>query len=124
MGAPAIAVARLGNSTDPVVWVAFDVFGPNGLKAIEIIAAHAGDLTKCAPPVFSQPFGFASFSPALSVDGKSNVLDLVHFSFDTSTGTTSSTLSLAKFFTRFDAGALVPVAGAPPPRSVSPAGAV
>jgi Ca2+-binding RTX toxin-like protein len=109
--APAIAVARLGNSSDPIVYIAFDVVDGFNNKAIALTAANAKDLNTWLPPVFSQPGRLPSFNPAISVDGKSNALDLIHFTFDTSQGTTASTLPLVKFFSRFDAGTLQLVAG-------------
>ena len=110
IGAQTIAVARLGNSSDNIVYVAFDVDTPDGRK-IEITAANSRDLTQWTAPVFSQPGFMNSFRPTLSVDGPSNLLSLAHYAFDTSHGVTPSTLLLNKIYTRFDAGSLAVVAG-------------
>ena len=109
---PAIAVGALNGSSDPVVYVAFEVTGSNGVRQIALEAANGRDVTQWTTPVVVPiPSGASlTFHPGLSLDTTNNALDLVEYALK-QVGQTNqlSNINLNTYLTRFDAARLQPV---------------
>ena len=76
---PAIAIGKLGASSDSIVYVATTTIDANLQRRTEIAAANTSDLSVwTAPAVIDPPPGsFVSFFPHMSLSGSSNFLDLI-----------------------------------------------
>ena len=95
---PAIAVGRLGNASEPVVWVAWTSINPTGDYGVEISAANGNDLTQWVGPIkvpnnidLNQRSN--NFSQNLGVNGSLNFLDVVSYVADASPNPGSFALS-------------------------------
>jgi hypothetical protein len=112
---PALAVGALSGSTDPIVYLAFEILDATGTRQIELTAANGRDVTLWTTPVaVGVPSGGAfAFRPSLSFDGANNILDLLEFDLEPPVGPPGqlTSIGLGTFFYRFDASRLTPVFG-------------
>jgi len=116
---PAVAVGTVGNSTDAVIYLGFEVIDSNNLRQVELIAANASAVTTQAPnwqwttpKLVPVPTGaLMSFHPALSLNGGSDALDVVTNSVLGTAGAVPSALSVSQFFHRYDASSLALLTG-------------
>ena len=112
---PAIAVGTLNGTTDPVVYVAFNVLDAQGARRIAVSAANGTDvshwLTATTLPVPSG--GLFSIAPTLGLDATTDVLDLIDFTVVPSAPGQNALnqLALKTFFYRFDASSLTQLIG-------------
>lgn len=125
---PAIAIGQLGNTTTPVVWLAWVTRDDDGDPdtaddyGVEVAAANADDVsvgswTPTVPvPKLVNPMTMRAnhWAPELAVDGDLNILDLVNYNSDPSMGSFHLALTSAIWprVTRFRANDLVFVAQA------------
>lgn len=100
---PAMAVTQIGNASDPIVYVAFEVYA-NGKREIQLAAANGNDLSHWTPTqTVPLPAGaLSSFHPSLSADGPNNNLDLLAFDLEGTSGDSLQNISLKTYFYRFD----------------------
>jgi hypothetical protein len=121
---PALAVGALNGTTDPIVYLAFEIFGPTGTRQIELTAANGRDVTQWTAPIAIAvpPGGAFAFRPSLSFDPTNNVLDLLDFDLaqNPNQSTQLSNINLNTFFYRFDASTLAPVLSQVPLNRAAP----
>jgi len=114
---PAIAIGKLGASSDSIVYVATTTIDENQQTHTEIAAANTSDLSVwTTPAVINPPPGsFVSFFPHMSVSGSANFLDLILYNLNLRAGAPApanppsvplSDLILNSLLYRFDAARL------------------
>jgi len=109
---PGLAVRTLGNTSTPIVFVAYEVFDNQGIRQIQLAAANSDDLKSWTARTIARPPGsLSSTRPNLSVDGQSNSLDVVAQDVMGTAGASPADLRLQTTFYRFDASRLTPFAG-------------
>ena len=117
-------MGALNGTTDPIVYVAFEVLGPNQTRQIALTAANAQDITQWVSPTLIPvpPGGTFAFRPSLSFDATNNVLDLLDFDLAPVSGTSNQlrNINLNTFFYRFDASSLQPVLSQYPSNRAAP----
>ncbi|HXT98542.1 MAG TPA: hypothetical protein VN853_19745 [Polyangia bacterium] len=105
---PGLAVGTVGASTDPIVYLAFEV-SDSGVRRVALAAANGTDLTKWTTP--STAFAplppnvtsLGSLHPQLSLSGTSNVLDLFYFDVEGASRGALGQLLVETIFTRMNA---------------------
>jgi len=112
---PAIAVGALNGSSDPVVYLAFEVLDAQKVRRMVVTAANGTDVTRWTTPVLLDvpAGGLFSLAPTLSLDTANDVLDLVDFAVMGSSpqGNPLNQMALGTFFYRFDASQLTQLIG-------------
>ena len=95
---PAIAVGRVGNASEPAVWVAWASIDATGDYGIEISAANGNDLDNWIGP-FSVPKDndvngrSNNFSQSVSISGSRGILDVISYVAKASDEPTSYSLA-------------------------------
>jgi hypothetical protein len=104
---PGFAVAALGNTTTPIVYLAGELVDAQGVHTVQVAAANSNDLSHWTLATIANPPGsLSSFRPALSVDGPNNTLDLLALDLVGSAGAAPQDIHLRTSFYRLDASHL------------------
>lgn len=116
---PGIAVTNIGNNTDPVVFVGYEILLNGGAQhRIELAAANGNRLAE-GWKVFGRlnvgPNVLQQLHPIITVNGRSNILDMVLYQLEAAP--TAAEQPLTTEFLRFDASRLQLVISATLPTS-------
>ncbi len=109
---PGLAIATLGNTSTPIVFVAYEVYDNQGVHQIQLAAANSEDLKSWTARTIARPAGsLSSTRPNISLDGQSNSLDLIAQDVMGTAGASPANMRLQTTYYRFDASRLAPFAG-------------
>jgi Ca2+-binding RTX toxin-like protein len=111
---PALAVLNFDPTSDPIVYLAYETNAEGGAdREIAVAVANGTDLRFWNPALIVQPETAAglAFSPSLSGDGTSNILDLLYFDREPAAGggAALSATEIRTQFVRLDASRVTPI---------------
>lgn len=101
---PGLFVSGLNGATDPIVYLAYEIFF-GSTRELQLAAANGADLSRWtdAELVPLPSSALSMFHPTLSVDGTNDILDLLAYDLEGPAAGPLASVSLNTYFYRFDA---------------------